>query len=341
MKIALIGAGNIGSWAYKHATAMGWSVPIISEVNGVFDGKNIGEFDRLFDYLKLSGKKIGDDVMEHLDGIDVAMIAIPTFDNGETAYKLIKDMASLGIPVVTSEKGALSYNFRGLENIIGSGRLGFSASVGGGTRMLRFLETMAAERDVKEVHAILNATINNIISRCETQSLQSAIRNSIELGIAEPGSTSALSIINTEVNKDIPRKAVIMFNCMMKHLGLGDYLSFADIKTEPVTEDLLKGVLKRAKSTRYIVSVRKGGEKPFGGFSLERNGWTLCGGFRDVKDNELFNKVWTYDENNSIVVSKGQKGVYSLSGPGARPLPTVDSMIFDVLEMTKKGIVKG
>jgi hypothetical protein len=28
-----------------------------------------------------------------------------------------------------------------------------------------------------------------------------------------------------------------------------------------------------------------------------------------------------------------------LSGPGARPKPTVDSMIFDVLEMTKKGII--
>jgi homoserine dehydrogenase len=342
MKISLIGAGNIGSQFYRHATEKGWQVPVVAEITGVYDGAKVGNFVKLYDYLQKNGVKIGDDYLKNIAGSDVAALTIPTSDNGEAAFKMIKNIDELGIPVVTSEKGALSHRFADLEKMIDSGHLGFSASVGGGTRMLRFLESMAVEGDVQEVHAIVNATINNIISKCEKSSLDSAIRNSIELGIAEPGSTSALGIVNTEANKDIPRKAVILFNMLMKHLGKRDYISFRDIKTEPITEDRLKGVLKMARNTRYIVSIKKDckeGDVPLGGFSIERNGWMLSGGFRDIRDNKLYERIWVDDENNAIVVSKGEKGVYSLSGPGARPKPTVDSMIFDVVEMTKKGII--
>lgn len=352
MKISLIGAGNIGSEAYRQIAERGWSVPRVITRSGVYDSSNIGKFDeKLSDFLRRDpARRLGDtkDYINHLDDIDLVFLMIPTLDNGETAYIYIKELNERKIPVVTSEKGALSAYFEELEGSIDSGYLGFNASVGGGTHMLSYLEQRALCGDVREIHGVVNATLNFIFDKCSTRSLDNAVERAKNIGITEPGAYSPLEIVNTEATQDVPRKTAILFNTFMRALKeLENYIRYDDLKPEPIDDRTLKKLIKEADNTRYIVSIERDKEEsepPTGGFQLAKGEWLIKGGFRKRDENVLFKKIWVPEEYNALVTYEGDygsKGIYSINGEGAMPKPTVNTMIFDTLKMVNKGIIKG
>ena len=316
MRVGIIGAGQIGSELHSRVKARGWEVKVVLNEYGIFKDLN-EKIDELSNHK------------EHLKDLDIVFLAIPTFDDGKTAFGYMSLLLERGIPIVTCEKGALSNYFSELKGSLN--RIGYSATVGGGTRMLRYIESMAGNKE-KEFHAILNGTLNYIFDEISRgRSLGEVVGEAKRLGYTEPGANDPLEIINKESAQDLPMKAAIFFN--LCRLG-SDCVRAKDINPHRIKESELDRLVKEAMNRRYIVSFmrKKPKEDMVGGFSYQIGDWNISAGFKNINENPLFSKLVSSGVNNSILICEGEYGIdgtYTLNGPGAGPKPTTASMMKD------------
>lgn len=320
IKAGIIGAGHIGGELYKKIKALGWDIEFVLKDDGIYK-----DLVRKIDDLK--------NYKNYLKDLDLVFLAIPTLDDGKIAFNYMRLCLKKGIPVVTCEKGSLSNYFSELEKWLD--KIGFSASVGGGTRLLRYLKEIM-NSDIEEVHAVLNGTLNYIFDEVSRgRSFQEAVKEAKKLGYAESGVKTSLEIINKEATDDIPMKSSILFNIC----GFGSKsIRAKDIKSHKISEFGLKKLIKELKIRRYIVSITKEdkNEDVIGGFKQRVGGWIISAGFKNIHKNILFSQLIPSGVNNSVLVYEGKKGIdgtYKLNGPGAGAGPTTSSMIKDAIDL--------
>ncbi len=319
MKVGIIGNGRIGQETMKRVLQRGWKVPVIVDIDGVYNS---------------SKEKIAkpSDWLDCFKGMDIAVLSIPTLDDGRIAYEYIKALVEIGIPVVTSEKGALGNYFPELKPLIDKNKIGYSATVGGGTRLLHWLRERLSP-GVKEIHLIINGTLNYIFDELSKgRALDVIIEETKRLGYAEPLAQEPLEVINTEACRDIPMKISVLLNIC----GFGE-IRARDINVQPLTEVDLKKLIKEAASRRFIVSIVKEEEVEdrVGGFELKCDKWYVSGGFKNRNRNPLFSQLIPPGVNNAALVY-GVAGTYILTGPGAGATPTVmGSIIKDIEDLLK------
>jgi len=323
----IIGAGNIGSELYKKLQEKKWNVNYIIDIGGVYkDITKKEKIDELINYRK------------YIPGLDMLFLSIDTADDGKIARDFIISSAEVNVPIVTSEKGASSNYFSELEHLIKSGKLGYSATVGGGSRLLKYLEERRGSQ-ITEIHAVVNGTLNYIFDQVSRgRSLGEVIEETKKLGYAEPGSKNPLEVINKEATGDVPMKTAILFNIG----NFSDkYMRAKDVKPYKIGDSELKKLEREASNRRYIVSITKeknNEEDVIWGFKHTIDGWHISAGFKHINDNPLFKKLIPSGVDNSILISEGEygrDGNYTLVGPGAGAGPTTNSMIIDAEKILK------
>lgn len=288
---------------------------------------------------------------QHLDSFEevpaVTFVALPSTDDGNLAYKHISRLLEQGSTVVTAEKGAIANNFAKLrEESYDFRRLGITATVGGGTRLMNVAREYCRDtNNVTQIHLALNGTLIAIMSSIAPpegagMSLGQAVDQAVRLGYAEPGSQSPYDVIRTEAQSDVPKKTAIFFNTV----GLaGEPVNWKEIQIR-LSDDDIKRVIEEAKVRRFIVSMyqerfvekHSGPEDDIiGGFLISRNGWLIVAGFRHTDRNPLFAPLAELTgPGNGMVIGLGPDetdGVYALTGPGAGAPPTVNTMLDDHL----------
>lgn len=320
MKACIIGAGRIGTALYKRLIAGGWEVGGVLDVDGIYTDPSMRE-------------KIGEpgEWGRYFEGSDVAFLAIPTHRKGDIAYAYIQSLTALGIPTVTCEKGAMSNFYQELENRLDM--IGFSATVGGGTRMLRFLRERGGP-EVRELHGVANGTLTYISDEVSKGAgLTDAANRAKERGYAEPGAETAHDVIRAEACQDVPMKSTIVFNIG----GFGQPVRARDIGVDEFGEDEFKALLDDFPNRRYIVSITR--EQPdgdaIGGFSHRTGDWVIYGGFRRVGSNPLFERLVLSGVDNGLVICEDDD-TYTLTGSGAGPRPTTLSMLRDARKLTRQ-----
>jgi aspartokinase/homoserine dehydrogenase 1 len=319
VKVGIIGVGNIGSELYNRIRAKEWDISCVIDVDGVYNDVS-------------KEKKLGMNYLEHIKGLNLLFLAIPTFDDGKTAFNYISSSLEERVPVVTCEKGALSNYFSELEQAVKDERIGYSATVGGGSRLLRFLHERVGPQ-VEEIHAVVNGTLNYIFDQVSRgRSLGEVVRETQTLGYAEPGAAHPLEVINKEAIGDVPMKTSILFNiCNLTK----QRIRAKDMKTYQINDSELKRLVKEAVNRRYIVSITKdvnNEEDVIGGFKHKVDDWYVSVGFKHIEENPLFRELIPSGVNNSVILSEGKfgkDGSYKLSGPGAGSGPTTNSMVID------------
>ena len=320
--VGIIGFGNIGMELYRKILGMGWNVAFVIKSDGIyrhFNGNNaVAKIEGISDYRDAEG----------LAELDMVFLAIPTADDGKTALGYIRFFNDvMGIPVITCEKGSPANYFREATEM---SMLGYSASVGGGTRLLKFLNERMSP-NVKEIHCVLNGTLNYIFDTVARKGmpLGEAAALAQQLGYAEPGAKDILEIINGEAVGDVPMKVCILMNSC----GLvKEPIRAKDIRKEKITGTGLMTILYEKR--RHIVSFtrRDNREYVIGGFSFYTGDWLVSAGFKRIPKGSLLEKAVPEGVNNSMLVSEGRDGrdgVYILTGPGAGAGPTTASMIKD------------
>lgn len=288
------------------------------------------------------------DIFELKDLPDVVFVALPSSDSGEPAYSIIKHCLKRGAKVITCEKGALANYFQQLQQLSDSFRsLGINASVGGGSRLME--KSRADFRDphnICEIHLAINGTLTYIFSSIGPKAgtpvpINQAVRQTIVLGYAEPGETDIKSIIRGEAEGDVPKKAAIFLN-QSGLLEKSDYLNWQKLKFS-LKDAELRCVIKEAKRRRFIVSIYPAGteskpENIIGGFDIVHGKWRIVGGFMNVEQDPMLSDLARLkDAKNGAVVALGPKnaldGVNLITGPGAGPKPTVNTMLDDYLRI--------
>ncbi len=217
---------------------------------------------------------------------EAVFLTISTLDKGEAARDYILTCVNAGIPVITCEKGALAYHAGVLKPHLD--KIGFNATVGGGTMMLGYLKGRHFENKQVDIYAVLNGTLNFIFDEiARGRSLGEACEEARRLGYAEPGANGPLSLINGEC-RDVIMKTCVFFNTLLakKMFITPEYFS----PFEQTIEDLDE-LNEKGGNHRLVVSFSnyKGMKKyPYIGkqfdLNIIREKWRIDGDFRQVTD---------------------------------------------------------
>lgn len=270
---------------------------------------------------------------------DIVFLAISTTDNGETARDYIKFFASRMIPVVTCEKGSLSHWAHKLEPHMT--HVGYSASVGGGTRMLQYLQSCHPNKcDKIRIEAVVNGTLNFVFDEMSRgqRTIGEACQEAIHLGYAEPGSHNPLDMINGEL-RDTVMKTSVIFNTVISH---NRFITPTELDPVVLTVNQLERLTYEDELYRMIVSFSKRTtERPrnyFGNrlFHACVDGWQIEGGFLRVGREHAWIPGGVGNAVHIIVGELGAGGMYTLSGPGAGLEPTTTAMFGDAQELLER-----
>ena len=319
-KAGIIGFGNIGKKLYEKLLENGWGVTFIVTSEHIFVGNPDNPKDKSENWLN------------YCRDVDIVFLAIPTFDDGKTALDYIVAVTEKGIPIVTCEKGALSNYFAELKPILN--RIGYSATVGGGSGMIHFLKRRFFS-GMREVHAIVNATMNYIWDDLKMGNPLGHIVEEVKrLGYAEPGEKDPIRIILGEAGPDVTKKASILFNLCFRPKTI---LHAKDIKVV-LTDEMVRQAITEAMSRRFVVSFEREGNfrkenSDITAFTHRVDGWVINGGFKRT-DSPLIARlcnsaIWV---NNAILTVEGEDGsggIYLCVGPGAGASPVATAMIRD------------
>lgn len=338
----LIGQGNIGRELERQiglphvANRLGLEPKpaMIVEAKGIMDANGVLDSSLQFADAELP---------------DVLFLAIPSGGDGSLAHGYISTILKKGKLAVTAEKGALSHFFSDLK--IASDnftRFGITASVGGGTRMLRLAEQYNIDQaNITEMHAVLNGTLTAIMSEVAPVNgtpipLEEAVSHAVAAGFAEPGADSPQAVLRGEAEGDIPKKMSIIYNVL--HLG-PSIISSEDLSFT-LSDDDINAAVSATNPHRFIVSFYPAANAPtnierLGGFEKTIDGWKLVAGFRPLDSNPLFASFAPLiAAGNGMVIGLGpdlSDGVYTVTGPGAGVQPTVNAMIDDYLRLSRGG----
>lgn len=316
----IIGLGNIGKKLYEKLLENGWKVAFVVTSEQVFVGNADTPKDKSENWLN------------YCHDVDVVFLAIPTFDDGRTAFNYITAVTEKGMPVVTCEKGALSNYFAELKPILN--RIGYSATVGGGSGMIHFLQRRFFS-GMREVHAIVNSTMNYIWDDLRMGNPLGHIVEEVKrLGYAEPGEKDPIRIILGEAGPDVTKKTSILFNLCFRPKTV---LHAKDIKVV-LTDEMVKQAITEAMSRRFVVSFErdenfKKKDSDIMAFTHHLEGWVISGGFKRT-DSPLIARLcnsatWV---NNAVLTVEGEDGsggIYLCVGPGAGASPVATAMIRD------------
>ena len=333
--VGIIGAGNIAQCLKRRLENMGHKVLfILRSTLCICDGTELQRNNLTLKEL-IDGKIIPIP--------QVVFIAIPTLknDEGKSALKYILDCVELHIPVVTCEKGSPAYHYSKL--FAHANKIGFTATVGGGTQMLRFLRDRQLNmRSSVQIDAVVNGTLNFIFDEVSRggRTLGEACGEAVHLGYAEPGARNPTDLINGEL-QDITMKTCVLYNTV---LADNTTITPNNIGFLHVGAKDLENLGERAGRYRFIVSFTKGQVRNpdfFGGicFTETIEAWRIQGGFRDThQDPELLSWLPS-GVGNAAHVTEGELGAggkYHLSGPGAGAEPTATAMINDMLRLLEQ-----
>ncbi|MDP3882072.1 MAG: hypothetical protein Q8Q31_04330 [Nanoarchaeota archaeon] len=313
MRIGIIGPGLLGREFYKQSQEEGWELDFAASRTGIYKDIDKREGHGNQDLNAYSP--------------DLVALTIPTFDDGRMAFKYTLSFVSRGIPVVTAEKGSLA-NFRE-ELDPHLQKIGYTATVGGGSRLLRHLRKRSPQ-NVKRIDAILNGTLNYIMhGLAQKRSLNELAHECKENGYAEPGSEDTLSILNQESVGDIPMKTAILGNDSSL---FPTTLRAKDFTPKKITTTDLERLREEADQRRFIVSIARLGdnhEDRIAGFEYIAEGWRISAGFVPLNKKERGEFLDISGISNALMIVGADNCMFYVAGDGAGAKRTVETMVSD------------
>ncbi len=200
--------------------------------------------------------KPGLDALSILDEVeaDIFIDALPTnLQDGEPSYTYIKKAITMGLHIVTVNKGPLALALPALRELAEYRGvvLRFSGSVGGGMPVIEFARQCAMGDRVVKVEGILNGTTNYILTRMEEGlDFSEALREAQEKGYAERDPSLDIK------GYDTAAKLVILAN---EVLGIRATLDDVEIRgIEDLGKEDLRNAMSKGETIRLIGKVDGG-----------------------------------------------------------------------------------
>ena len=316
LKVGLCGAGNVGGAVLKTLIKSSQLLEIQGGVH--FDLVQVGA-RRGKEAVPYEGINITTNLADVATNPDVDVL-VEVIGGVNFAYELVTTALKEGKHVVTANKALIASHGNELfalakENNV---EIGFEASVGGGTPVIKALREGLVANKVKWFAGILNGTSNFILTEMESNqsTFASALEKAQELGLAE--SDPSLDINGTDAAQKASILAALAFHVPF---------DFSLVSFEGIEEIELED-LGYAKELGYSIKHIAHGE-------LENN--VVCvNAYPTLVDNEtLLSQVGK--EMNALEIFSEGVGSTVYYGPGAGPEPTASAVIADLVDIAKGG----
>lgn len=191
MRIAVIGAGVIGTAVVDIASEFGHTVTAFSDSESAITDPEGIDVDAALS-KKQSGTALGEESPESALSAeyDILVEATPTtLDNAEPGFTHVKEALQRDRDVVLANKGPLALRYdevRELEDESG-GSIRFGATIGGALPVFTTIEDRGRAQ-IESVYGALDGTANFILSRMSAEGLDydHVLAEAQDLGVAEP-----------------------------------------------------------------------------------------------------------------------------------------------------------
>ncbi|MBD5068608.1 homoserine dehydrogenase [Ligilactobacillus apodemi] len=316
IKIGILGLGTVGSGvvkllqdnAHKITNITGCELKVkTAVVRNVNAHRNVD----------LTGIELTDDFTKLLndDEIEIVVEVMGTVD---TAREYIKRLLQAKKHVVTANKDLIALHGPELSELAKENKcdLFYEASVAGGIPILRTIVNSFAADQVESVLGIVNGTTNFILTQMTQNGLSyaAALKLAQEKGFAEADPT------NDVTGKDAAYKMIIL-----TQFAFGKDITLDEVKLAGIDGIQLEDI-KEAAQLGYTLKLL-GIAKLINGKLAVSVGPVLVNNSRPL--------AAIQNENNAVLVTGKAVGETMFYGPGAGELPTANSVLSDIIAVTK------
>lgn len=319
IKIGMLGLGTVGSGVVQiiqeHQEKISQITGRHLKVQRVVV-RNVAAHENDF-----TGIELTTDVNEILDDPEIQII-VEVMGAIHPAKDYIIQALEKGKNVVTANKDLIAQYGSELVKIAQKNKvdLVYEASVAGGIPILRTIVNSFAADQIEDVKGIVNGTTNYIMTQMSTKGLtyQAALKSAQELGFAESDPTNDVEGI------DAAYKMIIL-----TQFAYGTNVKMSDLTVEGISH-LDDADIQQAKAMGYTMKLV--------GESAEINGRLAVsvGPVLVPLDHPL---ATIQNENNAVLVKGAAVGTTMFVGPGAGKMPTANSVLSDIIAVTKNIIL--
>jgi len=267
----------------------------------------------------LNAKRIGGSVstLKGCGKPDLRAVEVTStnLETGEPGLTNIKKALTLGMHVVTTNKGPLALSLPSLVDLANKRGvlLRFSGAVGGTIPVLDFDETCLYGDQIESVRGVLNSTTNYILWRMAEShlSLSDALKEAERLGYAERNVSYDLNGLDTA-----SKLVIIAYHVMKRKVSL------KDVQVKGIKDITLKEILKAEKegfAIRLIGSINK---------QIKVSPQKIR-----IEDPLCVDSVY-----NAVEFKCAYSGRHILIGPGAGAKETASSIIDDIVYISRKSL---
>ncbi|HIE18170.1 TPA: homoserine dehydrogenase, partial [Candidatus Bathyarchaeota archaeon] len=252
------------------------------------------------------------EVLEEVEGDITVEVTSTNLETGEPGLAHIQKALTLGMHVVTTNKGPLALSLPSLVELANrkDALLRFSGAVGSAIPVLDFAETCLYGDQVESIRGVLNGTTNYILWRMAEShlSLTDALKEAERLGYAERNVSYDLNGLDTA------SKLVIIAYHVMKRKA-----SLKDVQVKGIGDITLKEILEAEKegfAIRLIGSINE----------------QITVSPRKIRIEE---PLCVNSALNAVEFKCVYSGKHILIGPGAGAKETASSIVNDIIHVSK------
>jgi len=262
--------------------------------------------------------------------VDVVFITISTKDEGQEELDYVTVCLESGIPVVTCAKGMLAYQFDKVRSDLP--RIGFTASVGGNSGMLKLLtDAPRKARGIKRIVFTPNGSLNFSCSSLQRpdSTEEATFLGAWQLELLEPEAKNLRQALMAEVMVDSLRKAAIVYNVS----GLGSIVKPDSFNPMEMSGDYMIELM-RVPGTRFVVEIRRArhNARNMDCFWFQDGPWLITGSFQKSAS-RLFRNVPIDCFKCAMILRRNGGSKKAASGLGAGSSHTAERMIANAFEL--------
>ncbi|MFD1672934.1 homoserine dehydrogenase [Agrilactobacillus yilanensis] len=319
IKIGMLGLGTVGSGVVQiiqeHQEKISQITGRHLEVKRVAV-RNVAAHKDEFKDIELTT-----DVNAVLNDPEIPII-VEVMGSIQPAMDYIVQALENGKNVVTANKDLIAQHGSELVKIAKKNNvdLVYEASVAGGIPILRTIVNSFAADQIEDVKGIVNGTTNYIMTQMVTKGMtyQAALKSAQELGFAESDPTNDVEGI------DAAYKMIIL-----TQFAYGTNVKLSDLTVEGISK-IDAADIKQARTMGYTMKLV--------GESAEINGQLAVSVAPALVPLE-HPLATIQNENNAVLVKGAAVGTTMFVGPGAGKMPTANSVLSDIIAVTKNIIL--
>ncbi|MCP0887603.1 homoserine dehydrogenase [Ligilactobacillus sp. WILCCON 0076] len=316
INIGILGLGTVGSGVVRMLTNHAEKISSITGRRLVVKTIVVHDLSKKRS-VDMTGIKVTDDVDAVLSDPSIQLV-VEVMGTVETAKKYIEQALKAGKHVVTANKDLIATYGPELTSLALQQKcdLYYEASVAGGIPILRTIVNSFAADRIVEVKGIVNGTTNYIMTQMNQKgvSYAAALQQAQELGFAEADPTNDVEGI------DAAYKMIIL-----TQFAFGKDITLSNVKLEGISGVKLEDI-EEAKRLGYKI-------KLLGISKLINEHLDVSVGPVLVPRSQPLATV--QNENNAVFVTGAAVGETMFYGPGAGELPTANSVLSDIITVTK------